>query len=140
VAGRFAFLVGFALWSQAAAPGSGVVRWLGGLAMLVLAGLVVVWTRRSQRGLQSELERRRLTTAVLAPLGALVSLWIDLAGVPLIPAELVAVLRLALGMFTWMVMPVSLLAIVRLPPGARPARFALVIGAAVILLVRWLVG
>jgi hypothetical protein len=140
MAARFAFFIAFALCAPLAVPGTGLMRWFGGLAMLALAGLLVLWTRRSQQGLQSELERRRLTTAVLAPLGTLVSLWIDLAGVPLIPSQIVAVLRLALGMFTLMVMPVSLLAIVRLPPGARTARFALVIGAAVVLLVRWLIG
>lgn len=101
---------------------SGLLVWLAGLAMLGLAVLLAV-----------SAYRRRTWLAAAAPIGTLLWLWLDLAGIPGLPAEVVDDGQLAMFVITLVAVPVSFVAALRLPRGARALRIALAIAALVVL-------
>lgn len=107
----------------------GVALVAAGYGMLVLVALLLWWTRRAVRGVVTPVEKRRFFWAVAPPIAVLVWLWMHLAGVPLVPAELVYVVRMIVAVIAVVAAPVALLAIARLPPGSRLWRLLLVVAS-----------
>jgi hypothetical protein len=105
-----------------------------GLAMLavaftflLVAAALVIWTRRARQAAEWPAERRRFGIATAPPIAALVWLWLHVGGMPFVPAEYVAMVRLALIVVAIGITPFALLAIARLPAGRRLVRLLLAI-------------
>jgi hypothetical protein len=113
---------------------------LGGVGMLALAyallliaiGLVV-WARRAGRSTEWPIERRRFVTAVVPPVATFTWLWLHLGMVPLVPAEVLSMIRLALVVGALGSVPFALLAIARIPAGRRLGRIALVLATPIVI-------
>jgi hypothetical protein len=106
-----------------------VARFALGMLMFGLAVLVVVWTRRAQRHLEWTSERRRFAVAVAATFGMFVWLGLDLVGAPAV----LDWLQLAVWGLSIVMVPVSLLAIAKLPRGRRLVRLVLTLAVPVVL-------
>jgi hypothetical protein len=109
---------------------------VGGLAVafsfLLVAAALVVWTRRARRTAEWPPEQRRYGLAVAPAIAALVWLWLHAGGALFVPAEYLAVPRIALAVFAIGVTPVALLAIARLPAGRRAGRILLAVATPIV--------
>jgi hypothetical protein len=113
---------------------AGVLAWCLGLAMLALALVLAVWARRAKRGYELAVDRRRIVLAAIAPIGGCLWLWLDLAGAPVVPAEIVHPIRFTLWTIVLLIVPFAILATLKLPRGRRAVRLGMVIATAVALL------
>jgi hypothetical protein len=119
---------------------AGLALIAGGYGMLALAVLLVWWTRRAARGVETPIEKRRFAWSVVPAIALFVWLWLDLAGVPLLPAEHVGMLRIVAAVVAVVATPIALLAIARLPPGTRLGRALLAVASPIVvarLVVLW---
>ena len=101
-------------------------------ALLVVAISLVVWARRAGRSAEWPVERRRFGLAVVPPVATLAWLWLHLGMVPLVPADVLAMIRIVLVVVALGFVPFALLAIARLPPGRRLGRSALVLATPIV--------
>lgn len=111
---------------------AGVALVAAGYGMLALAALLVWWTRRAARGAEWPVEKRRFAWAVVPAIALCVWLWMDLGGVPLLPADAVAILRIVAAVVTVVAAPIALVAIARLPRGTRLGRALLALAAPIV--------
>jgi hypothetical protein len=100
---------------------------------LLVAAALVVWTRRARRHAEWPAEKLRYGLAVAPPIAALVWLWLHAGGALFVPAEYLAMPRIALAVFAIGLTPVALLAIARLPAGQRVVRLLLAITTPIVI-------